>query len=281
MVGRSPLERLIGVRVPDRQLLSLCMQDYSKLKGINPEKFLSGNDYSLFLSLALINNDLGDLVYLQGLHARSVKKIKYPISAEHGRKTGRDIYIFRLALSHLFNILEFFYKRIKDIEKDNLLNKIINEDISTDEKLFWDLIITLSKSYKDFGKDKLAVVGINPELLRVISLSEAARNDVTFHYHGTPRHLKLGFESAFKNNSLPNTKYAFVTEIGSVAEDRRYYIDISLEKFLEKEAGLEESIYKTESLMVDFIANLNRVIYKILFEFHKTLGFEDLNEKES
>lgn len=121
-------------------------------------------------------------------------------------------------------------------------------------------------------------MGINPKIFKLIILSEIARHDLTFHYYGTPRHLRTGFENAFKNSTMINTRYAYITEVDNVAEDRRYYIDIALQKFLETKANLDNDIFTTESLLIEFLAAFNKVVYKILCEFHKTLGFEDVNK---
>lgn len=250
--------------------------NFDKLKGIDPQKFLGEKDYGLFLGLGLMSNDLGDLIHLQALHAGTDRVSGNFISAEIGRKTGRNIYITRLALSHLYNILEFFDKRSADIQKDDLLNKIIENHLSENERSFWNFIIKLSRSHKKFGEKDLSIAGINPKFLEVIKLSEIARNDITFHYHGAAKHLKNGFRYAFKDEVRPNTKFAFVTEIEDVAEDRRYYIDISLQKFLEKEADLSKDLQNTEPIMIEFIAAFNKVVYKILREFHKNLGFVEL-----
>jgi hypothetical protein len=252
------------------------MNNYDKLKIIDPKKFLAGNDYGIFFSLALMSNDLGDLIHLQGLHARAEKKPEKYISAENGRKTGRNIYILRLAFSNIYNILEFFSFRIKDVENNPLLRKIIDECLSKNEKTFWNLVIKLSQNQNKFGKKELSIAGINPEFVKVVNLSEITRNNVTFHYHGTSKHLKTGFELAFKNSKQPNTQYAYVTETENIAEDRRYYIDIALQRFLEEKAGISD-VFAAESLMIEFMAAFNKVVYKILCEFHKTLGFEDIN----
>jgi len=261
-----------------KKLYTVMMNNYDKLKIIDPEKFLSGDNYGLFFALALMSNDLGDLIYLQGLHARTGAKPENFISADNGRKTGRNIYILRLALSHLYSILEFFEKNIKDIKKDSLLNKIINGGILESEKIFWNLVIKLSLNHKTFGKNELSIAGINPEIIKLMNLSGIARHDITFHYYGTPKHLKAGFEIAFINSKRLNTKYAYVTEVEDVTEDRRYYIDIALQRFLETRAYLGRDVFATEALMIEFLAAFNKVIYKILCEFHKTLGFEDLNK---
>lgn len=84
------------------------MNNYDKLKIIDPSKFLSGNNYGLFFGLALMSNDLGDLIHLHDLHIKDGIKPENYISAENGRKNGRNIYILRLTLSHLYSILEFF-----------------------------------------------------------------------------------------------------------------------------------------------------------------------------
>lgn len=252
------------------------MNNYDKLKIIDPSKFLSGADYGLFLALALMNNDLGDLIYLQGLHVIAGKKPEKYISAENGRKVGRNIYILRLAFSHLYNILEFFNIRINDIKNDLLLKKIIDESLLSNEKAFWNLLIKLSQNQKEFGKKELSIAGINLDLLKVLNLSEIARNKITFHYHGTAKYLKEGFELAFKNSKQSNTRYAYVTEIDNVTEDRRYYIDIALQRFLEEKANMSKDVFTAESLMIEFLAVFNKIVYKILCEFHKKLGFEDI-----
>jgi hypothetical protein len=69
------------------------MDDLSNLIGIDPKKIQATSD-NIFFGLALIRNDLSDLVYLQSLHAgkRNTLNIKkYNISADRGRNAGHDI----------------------------------------------------------------------------------------------------------------------------------------------------------------------------------------------
>jgi hypothetical protein len=155
---------------------------------------------------------------------------------------------------------------------------IIDKCLSRNEKIFWDFVIKLSQNQKKFGKKELSITGIDPEFVKIMNLSEIARNNVTFHYHGTTKHLKTGFELAFKNSKQSNTQYAYVTEIENVTEDRRYYIDIALQKFLEEKAGISKDIFAAESLMIEFMADFNNIVYKILCEFNNTLGFEDITK---
>ena len=253
--------------------------DYNNLKCIRPDKILNISNSGIFLTLALISNDLGDLIYLQGLHAKNTISIKDLISAENGQKTGRNIYIFRLALSHMYSIFEFINKRIDLIEKDDLFNKILKENLSKEERFFWDFVVKISKNFKSFRKKDFLIDGISEDYLEIVRLTEIARNDVTFHYDGTIKHLKKGFVTAFGSNKLPNTEYAFITEMNDVGKDRKYYIDISLQKFLENEANLGKNLFDSESPFVVFISSFNRVTNKILQGFHSNLGFEKVQNK--
>jgi len=49
---------------------------------------------------------------------------------------------------------------------------------------------------------------------------------------------------------------------------------------LEEKADLSKDVFVAESLMIEFLAAFNKVIYKILSKFHETLGFENSSEIE-
>ena len=251
------------------------MNDYRDLNGINPKNILKDRSNGIFLGLGLISNDLGDLIYLQGLHARN-SKFGRIVCAEFGRAAGRNIYILRLALSQLYNILKFFFFREEDI-KNNQSLILIKKTFSNDEKVFWEIVIKLAKEYKRFGKKQLSIPGINPEIIKIINLSESARDNLTFHYYGTNKYLMNGFDFAFIKKPQMNTKHAYITEINDVTKDRRYYIDISIQRFLEEKLGSGKDIFEEEKKLIDFLAAFNKVVSRILSEFHKSLGFEVLS----
>ncbi len=237
---------------------------------IQPEKITATQQNSLF-GLALIRNDLSDLVYLQSFHAKEKEKLGLNYrhtTSDVGRASGRDIYFARLALSHFWSILEFLRIRKDALKKDSQLTAILRTLRSTEQE-FWNRIIQLAEqsNQKNFSD----VVGIHPDVMKIIQLAYSARNDLTYHYHGTLKHISQGYGIAFSKKEF-NTEFAYVTEIGDISKDRSYYIDISMQKYLEKEAVLTDSLFSViNGPFLDLFADLNKVISKILRKYHEEL----------
>lgn len=244
------------------------MKNILDLIEIDPEKIKS-SPRNVFFGLALIRNDLSDLIYLQSLHSKERNSLnikKYEVSADRGRNAGHDIYIIRLILSQLYSIIEFFYKRENDIDRDLELKRIIKK-ISPNDQKTWELILEIAKNFN--SRDGSGPISAN--LNKIWHLSSITRNDLTYHYHGILKHISIGYTKAFNSRKL-NTDFAYVTEMIDVKKDRSYYVDISLQKYLEDKVGLDKELVPYfEDDVLNLIADINRVISIILKEYHLNL----------
>ncbi len=235
---------------------------------IDPKK-IDRTKKNIFFGLALIRNDLSDLIYFDKLHneAANRKKLVNTISAEAGQFTGRDIYIFRLALSHFYSTLEFLNTRKNDIKTNHNLKTIISS-LTPTEWSAWDSMIKISSSYD--GKKSLDPT-LNPDVGDVILLANLIRNDITYHYHGTIKHLTQGYSSAFAKTAF-NSKCAYVTEIENLDKDRSYYVDLAIQDYLENK--IKREIFKNKGLKkysIEIMLGFHKVISKILLNYHKNL----------
>lgn len=231
---------------------------------IIPDKINTAND-NIFLGLALIRNDLGDLIYLQSLHTKGKKQYEIEeVSAERGQEGGRNIYILRLALSSFYNFLEFLYMRKNDIQTNNEFLLHLKK-LSRDDQKLWLSFTKMAEYYKQPEQaNKLNRVQKN-----ILLLASAARNKITYHYHGILRHIKSGFKIAFNDRSKPNSKYAYTTELDNINKDRSYYIDLSLQCFLEDILTSQKiSIAVIEKDTINIIAGMYRIISKLLKSYH-------------
>ena len=243
----------------------------SYLIKIDPDKITADNN-NVFLGLSLIRNDLSDLVYLQGLHANENKKLDLKdkeVSAIAGQAVGRNIYIFRLALSLLYSSLEFFYTRRKQISSSDEL-KIILLSLPNPEKETWksflkmaNILLTIKK-INEIDEDTF----LNNKNKRILKLCYVARNNITYHYHGAVKHLKDGYLIAYSKRDSENSSFAFATDKNSINEDRSYYIDLSIQKYLENKVGSHDLLKDNQDDFLKIIADLNAVISSILTKYH-------------
>lgn len=224
---------------------------------------------SPLLALGLIRNDITDLIYLHDLFIKDSTDVGNIVNSRSGQYAGRRIYIIRLILSHYYEFLVFLYKRKKDIDSDNQLKKIFKIFNKNDLEL-WDHFTLLSSQIED---KKIKVIEKNMDIeLKVALLAKSIRGGLTFHYWHASAHINKGFKTAFiDDEEKPHNKYPQVTEEYNVYKDRAYYIDLSMQRYLEKEISLNEDIFLFEKSIVNTISNVNLILNKILSNYHKNI----------
>src|SRR5680860_513890 len=165
---------------------------------INRDKIKTSNEgkrtRSTFLTLALIRNDISDLVYLQGLFVHDNNKIESKISSHSGRSMGRMIYIMRLALSHYYEFLQFLCKRKEEINGDLEFQAIL-KGLNKEDRAVWDNFNSLAHELELI--DTIIKVKNTSIEYKVMALSRFMRGNLTFHYWGSAKFLYIGFEKAF------------------------------------------------------------------------------------
>jgi len=245
------------------------------LQKIAPEK-IGWSKNNLFLTLALIKNDFSDLVYLQSLFNDDNQNIKTGLNPDGGQYAGRRIYILRLALSHFYSFLEFINKRSEEISKNEKLATIIKRLTKNDRKLWEDLQL-LSENLFSKKSTTFSELIIKQDIIRILELSNSARNEFTYHYYHSSNFLSHGFRKAFiEDRRTEMNSFACIIEERDIKKDRCFYIDLSVQKYLEDKANLKKNLFESEKEFVDLLAIANRVITKILEIYH-----QDLQETQS
>jgi hypothetical protein len=104
----------------------------------------------------------------------------------------------------------------------------------------------------------------------ILILSHRTRHDLTYHYYAAPLHLSNGYKIAFNKRDAENTKYACATELSNIDLDRSYYTDLSIQKYLESQIGLSDNLIpEMEGPFIEIIASFNKVISKLLKQYHE------------
>jgi hypothetical protein len=239
---------------------------------IESEK-IEASSKNIFFGLGLIRNDFGDLAYLQGLHAKEYEKLDLTqkFSSENGQYSGRNIYLFRLALSHLYSVLEFLEERKDDIFKNEDFKSKLKK-LSKEDRDIWNSFMDLS-SYTEKGKKIEDAVHLSKTTRAIFKLSCITRHELTYHYHGSLKYLSRGYKIAFQDKKDENTEFACVSEILDVKKHRSYYIDISIQKYLEDQIGLRENLFpKFENKVIELISDFYAVSSKLLKIYHEELA---------
>ncbi len=246
---------------------------------IDPEKD------SILFTLALIRNDISDLLYLQHLSMDDLKNITNhsEVSAETGQASGRRIYIIRLFLSHFYSILEFLEEKDANINSNiSIRLSLLKLKKSLKMKNNWDQFMKLArnKEVRDLTKFK----GRELLLMKFVKLANVSRNDLTYHYYGTSKHIKKGYNLAFIKDGQKeggNSDFAYVTEMSTtnVQKDRSYYIDLSTKVYLENATDLDCDLVKFVETggFVELMADLHLIINSILKDYHLGLAKEKIN----
>ncbi len=218
---------------------------------------------SPLLTLALIHNDLNDLIFLHDLvSTNSPRNLDTKtVSPELGQFSGRRLYIVRLVLSHLHEMLIFFKKNQQEIDSDVELQNIINS-LDKEERALWTRIQKFS-----IGKD-LTKTGSN-----LFNLFSLARDQLTFHYYHSSKYIFEGFELGFvKDVPSFNNENALATNSGDVDKDRSYYIDLAIQRHLELSSNLGVNLFQFENNeLVNIVAGFNKVIGKIIAIYHSKI----------
>lgn len=237
---------------------------------LNKDKILKSNNKkraNTLLTIALIRNDISDLVYLQGLFASDNKNIKNEVSAESGQYAGRRIYFMRVFLSHYFEFLMFLYKRKKDIENDMEL-QVILKNLSKDNLKIWKNFNLLADTIESKEKYKEN----NNIEYKVLILAESVRSELTFHYWHASSYLSNGFKRAFiEDDTNPHNKHPIATELFDLNKDRSYYIDLAIERYLENKVSLDKDIFIFENEIINIVANVNLILSVILNKYHNNI----------
>ena len=110
----------------------------------------------------------------------------------------------------------------------------------------------------------------------IIKLAIDCRNHVTYHYYGSAKWIGEGYKVAFNKDSDQRSKYAYVTEIKSVIDDRSYYVDLAIQRYFESKIGIDSDIF-TECLdnFLDFSGSINKVISELLHNYHTDIKLKD------
>ncbi|MBP9763520.1 MAG: hypothetical protein KBD10_02115 [Candidatus Pacebacteria bacterium] len=246
------------------------MEDLIKLDKNQIIKDNNKKGGSPLLVLGLIRNDISDLIYLHDLFIKDSVDVKNLVNSRSGQYAGRKIYVIRLILSHYYEFLVFLDKKKKEISSDDQLKKIF-KILNKDDLELWNHFISLSSQIED-KKIKTTDKNINTEL-KVALLAKSIRGGLTFHYWHASVHINKGFKTAFTDDEEnSNNKFPYATEERSVYKDRAYYIDLSMQKYLEKEVSLNEDIFLFEKSIVNTISNVNLILNKILNNYHKNIS---------
>lgn len=198
------------------------------------------------LTIALIRNDISDLVYLQGLFADGNKNIKNVVCAESGQYAGRRIYFMRIFLSHYYEFLIFLKNRKEDIENDTALQTIL-KNLNKNNLEIWNNFNLLASRINSKEKYK----GDNKNIeYKILILAESMRSELTFNYWHTSSHLSNGFKKAFNEDSKnPYNEHPQATELYDLNKD----------------------IFIFENEIIDTVANVNFILSKILNKHHNSI----------
>lgn len=228
---------------------------------INARKLIGDGTKNIFLTLALIRNDIGDITYLQKLFADDTTGVENAVNEKAGQKSGRAIYILRLACSHYYELLYYIGKKSKDISNNQELTCIINE-LDSDAVKNWNKLLTYSTEI--IREDRRSFI---------TKLCYKLRNEVTFHYYHASKYLNIGMQQAFiKDHTEDKNKNAFITEKNSVSIDRSYYIDLAIQRQVEEDMKLnKEMLFGSSEKVVNELADAYQVITRILQAYHASL----------
>lgn len=208
------------------------LEELAHLQSFDPIVFLSDdkptqNVCNLFLSLAVVYNDLKDLLWVHYFSGRSRPKINERITRYLGEHAGFRLHASKLLLS-TFNELIQLLEENQALFVHDLFKKCVNQ-LPREARGCWDGLVSLAT-----GKE------VEHQSMRQVF--HATRNKVSFHYSDL-KAINLGFRLKFIDSVKPvEDKTPYVSLGRNAMESRFYFADALVQAYVEHKIENESLI---------------------------------------
>ena len=202
------------------------------------------------LMLALIYNDLRDIMFLLNLHLKDEPKIPKNISTEAGHYAGLNLHGIRLIQMSIYETLYLIKGRQATI----------------DHPLFQSTIQALGKKDKQCWSDLINAATNKPdqEINQFREFLDTIRDKITAHYVGIDQ-LVQGYKLNFFDRADQKPLDAYISRGSKMSESRFYFADAAVQGLVKTHLTENENEFRDK--MREYVGNINRAIYSIVEKF--------------
>jgi hypothetical protein len=238
--------------------------ELAQLESFDPEAFKGDDEVSqdvcnFVLTLALIFNDLKDLVFAQVTLQTQKPAGSFAVSRHWGEYSGIDLHLWKLMVG-LFHEVVRLIKDSRDVIADPFFESVLR-GLRKKERDIWFSLVDAATAENRTEENHFALL---------------IRNKVVFHYE--PREIYRGYKTFFTTSGIPAARRAFVSRGNDMERTRLYYADAAVTGYL-----MARGEGKLEELMTNVITactELNFMLTGIVDTFIQKRGFAYRAEAE-
>jgi hypothetical protein len=241
------------------------LHDLAALESFDPAAFRSDEGVpehvcNFVLTLALVFNDLRDLLFVHNLLISKEPSGEFRISRRWGAYIGAWYHSQRLLVALFHEILNLLHDNKKAL--DHPFFKAVLKQVPREGREYWHALVQASE-----GKQADNPVGKFAVLIR---------NKLVFHYDA--KEIFSGY-SRFFSSQNPGAASAFLSRGASMSQTRYFFADAAAQGYFTK--GVQDR--KTEDLLmklVSYMPGLGLSLMSIIHHFIQKRGFTYRTAKE-
>ncbi len=234
------------------------LYDLAKLESFSPEAFRGDDSVpqdlcNFILTLALVFNDLRDLIQLHNVVVSQKPQGDFKINRQWGAYNGVWLHSLRLWISLIHEVLNLVNKNSRVLKHPFF--KSVLKQIPREARSQWSDIVQAAQ-----GKQ------VDTQLGRFALF---IRNKISFHYD--PKEIFNGYSHFFSSQNNASVA-AFVSRGSSMSQTRYYFADAAVRGYLTK-ANTDHDVEDILTRMADLMDNLNYSLMIIIHHFIQKRGF--------
>ncbi len=239
--------------------------DLANLESFDPAAFeadgkVSQDVCNFVLTLAIIYNDLKDLIHADVTLQTQAPKTPFKISRHWGEYNGLRFHVWRLMVALFHEVLDLIRRNNKVLE-DSFFKSVLSQ-IRREERDIWhDFISVACDKQTASAESRFALL---------------VRNRLVFHYD--PKEIHRGYRTFFSSGSH-GAERAFVSRGMDMKETRLYFADAVTRGYFMKNVDGRD----TEKILVDTMTpliNLSSTLMNIIHHFIQKRRFAYRTETE-
>lgn len=226
------------------------------LESFDPEAFISDDKMTqascdFVLALALVFNDLKDLLLGNSLLIKEAPTDQTTPTKELGAFAGAHFHFYRLFLAVLCELLYVVNKNADVLMGPSFLAVVKN--LPERPRLAWQKIVTAAEVGSSSDPD--------------IKFLLVARNTVAFHYDR--KAMGRGYRAAFPDTSRD---MPYVSRGANITGTRFYFADRAAQSYLQQAFG-DQDLHQYFLRQPEFIPDVGVALFTIVTAFVNTRGF--------